>query len=69
MSPPSNRAGFRPDAATTAHGPRLRDNQTRQAKQGLDCGTGRPGERSLSALYEMRITLCYGVITVIQTAT
>ena len=28
MSPPSNRAGFRPDAATTAHGRRLRDNQT-----------------------------------------
>ena len=43
--PPSNRTGFRPDAATTAHGPRFRDNQT-----GLDCGTGRPGERSLSAL-------------------
>jgi hypothetical protein len=35
MSPPSNRTGFRPDAATTAHGPRLRDKQT-----GLDYGTG-----------------------------
>ena len=45
MSPPSNRTGFRPDAATTAHGPRFRDTQT-----GLDRGTGRPGERSLSAL-------------------
>jgi hypothetical protein len=29
MSPPSNRTGFRPDAAMTAHGPRFRDNQTR----------------------------------------
>ena len=28
LSPPSNRTGFRPDAATTAHGPRFRDNQT-----------------------------------------
>src|ERR1700757_1791642 len=28
MSPPSNRSGFRPDAATTPHGPRLRDKQT-----------------------------------------
>jgi hypothetical protein len=29
--------GFRPDAATTAHGRRFRDNQTL-----LDCGTGCP---------------------------
>ena len=64
MSPPSNRTGFRPDAATTAHGPRFRDNQT-----GLDSGTGHSGERSLSALLDGRITLWYSVITVIQTAT
>ena len=45
MSPPFNRTGFRPDAATTAHGPGLRDKQT-----ALDRGTGRSGRAILSAL-------------------
>ena len=40
MSPPSNRTGFRPDAAT-ARGFRLPDNQT-----GLDGGTRRPTRAS-----------------------
>jgi hypothetical protein len=54
MSPPSNRTGFRPDAAAAAHGPGFPTIKT-----GLDCGTGQPGgERSLSALQDGRITLC-----------
>jgi hypothetical protein len=60
MSPPSNRTGFRPDAAAAAHGPGFPTIKT-----GLDCATGQPGgERSLSALQDGRITLCYSVIRV-----
>jgi hypothetical protein len=45
-------------------GPRVRDNQT-----GRSCGTGLPGERSLSALWHGRIALCYSAIRVVHAST
>jgi hypothetical protein len=62
MSPPSKRTGFTPDAGASAHGPRLRDRSRLR-------DWSSPGERSLPALYNGRITLCYSTIRVGQTFT
>ena len=64
MSPPSIRTGFRPDAATTAHGPRFRDNQT-----GLDCGTGRPRRAILIGTLRWAYHVVLQRNTVTQTST
>jgi hypothetical protein len=60
MSSPSKWTGFNPDAATSAHGPRLRERSRLR-------GWSKPGERSLSELCDRRITLFYSIIRVSQT--